>query len=129
MVYNYEDMKRHGFIVVCGIIIITVVFMLIDSKLFDNKKDMYTYLKNPLLCGFLSGCAYYFAMLNCKTATPENKVNLFKSGIPFYKKSIPEPKFNTQPHAIELKEKEKEEYHDHNQIPPGEIILTGDPTN
>jgi hypothetical protein len=167
-------MKRQGFIIVCIVIIVTVIFMQIDTKLFDNKKEMYTYIKNPLLCGFLSGCTYYFSVN--KTSNPDNFIQEVKKNIqnklPFYTKEISTvandaidanmqriddsegvgfgigtgigintgintgagiskwgessyPKIKASQKLISQTDIDNVIY---NQIPPGEIILTGDPT-
>jgi hypothetical protein len=40
--------------------IIMGLFMYIDSRLFDLKKDKLTYIKNMLLTGLISGLCVYF---------------------------------------------------------------------
>ena len=139
-------MKRQGFIIVCVIIVITIIFMLIDTKLFDDKKDMYTYIKNALLCGFLSGCTYYFSIRQCNKNANLSKDNIKKlnnapiafnentNGLNFLANRTVLQSKNLK-HEIddttELHQGPTQTtmpVHVFNKIPPGEIILTGDPT-
>lgn len=143
-------MNRRGFIIICSVIISTVIFMLIDTKLFDNKKEIYTYIKNPLLCGFLSSCTYYFAVnqhnvFNRAISISTKNINEDGVGIgsciePFIKEwaSSDIKVVSKMPEAdnIIIPSKNHHQYltediqydSTYNKIPPGEIILTGDPT-
>ena len=92
-------MKRHNIII--GIIIITVILMFIDSALFNDKKSPVTYIKNSVLNGFLAGCILYISNEDFS----QNKI------------------INNQHSDITM-----QKYISNDSIPPGEIILTGDPT-
>ena len=81
-------------------IIATIIFMMIDSVLFNETKTPLTYIKNSALSGFITGCVLYLTDRNMFTRIPSRDVPLIKEN----------------------------KYVSSDSIPPGEIILTGDPT-
>ena len=91
---------------ICAIIIsiIALLFVQIDSKLFDSDIKTSSYIKISLLCGSLSGFVCYFM------------------------KHFTETNIQTKQTEIDVSIPVKTAYVDANKIPPGEIILTGDPT-
>ena len=83
-------------------IVATIIFMMVDSVLFNDTKTPLTYIKNSALSGFVTGCILYLSDTNIFAKRPTKDIS---------------PTIMTQ-----------NKYVSSDSIPPGEIILTGDPT-